>query len=186
MIGLAQKLVACDDVVYLDTETTGVGGSDEIVQLTIIDNGGRVLFSSLVKPAQAAIEADAQAVHGITPAMAAEAPTLRDLFSDIVDVLLGRIVVAYNATFDERMLRQSCRNNGIDPATLPRVQWVDIMKPYARFWSARGRWQSLVNACAQQSVKLRENHDATNDCQMLRDLVHSLSRSRNRVVEIIR
>ena len=36
--------------VYLDTETTGLHESDEIVELTIIDDNEEILIDTLLKP----------------------------------------------------------------------------------------------------------------------------------------
>ena len=38
------------ETVYLDTETTGVTADDEIVELTIIDDDGKPLINTLMKP----------------------------------------------------------------------------------------------------------------------------------------
>ena len=39
-----------EDYVILDTETTGLGDSDVIIQISIIDLDGNVLMDSLIKP----------------------------------------------------------------------------------------------------------------------------------------
>lgn len=44
----AIDIVGRDDVVYLDTETTGLGPDAEIVDIAVVDQAGRVLLNSLV------------------------------------------------------------------------------------------------------------------------------------------
>ena len=58
---------------FLDTETTGLHASDQIVEIAICDLGGNVLFDTLVKPT-APIPPEASAIHGIDDAMVASAP----------------------------------------------------------------------------------------------------------------
>ncbi len=53
--------------IYLDTETTGLERSDEIIEISIVDDEGQVVFDSLVKPSQP-IPADSTRIHGITDA----------------------------------------------------------------------------------------------------------------------
>ncbi|HQF69216.1 MAG TPA: hypothetical protein PL171_06005, partial [Anaerolineaceae bacterium] len=45
----ARQILALKPV-YLDTETTGIGSVDEIVEISVIDHDGAQLFSKLVKP----------------------------------------------------------------------------------------------------------------------------------------
>lgn len=180
MIELAKKLAQREDVVYLDAETTGTGPDDEIVQIAVVDHSGKEVFVSLVRPVVTPISPGATKVHGITTLDVAGAPTLRDIFADLSHVLIDRVVVGYNAEFDRRLLRQSCKNNGLDSQrSLPPMQWVDIMKPYAEYYDGeRARWQSLSDACRQQGIPVTRSHDATEDCRLLYKLVTTIARKR--------
>jgi DNA polymerase-3 subunit epsilon len=104
----ARKLLARTDVVILDTETTGLHGSAEIVQIAIIDLTGAVLLDTLVKPLRP-IPMDATHIHGITDVMVDSAPTFDVLAPQLRELLSGLTCVVYNASFDERMLEQSAR-----------------------------------------------------------------------------
>ena len=55
------------ETVYLDTETTGVADDDEMVELTIIDDDGKPLIDTLIKPKYHTSWPGAQRVHGISP-----------------------------------------------------------------------------------------------------------------------
>ena len=48
-IMIARQVIA-QNPVYLDTETTGLEKTDEIVEISIVDDSGQVLLDSLVKP----------------------------------------------------------------------------------------------------------------------------------------
>jgi DNA polymerase-3 subunit epsilon len=88
--------------VYLDTETTGLrgayaGGRDEIVELAILDNRGKPIINQLLRPTRRNSWPDAQRIHGISPAMVADAPTLEALLPEVSEVVRGCLVVIYNA-----------------------------------------------------------------------------------------
>ena len=68
--------------IVLDTETTGLNAAeDEILQVSIIDNEGAVLFDSYIKPTQHTEWAEAERIHHITPEMVADAPTIAEVMS---------------------------------------------------------------------------------------------------------
>ena len=61
-----------DHPLYLDTETTGLHNSAEVIELGIVDDDGNVLFDELVRP-RGKIDPAAGRVHGITQEMLADA-----------------------------------------------------------------------------------------------------------------
>lgn len=137
--------------VYIDTETTGLNPeSDEVVEIAIIDDAGAALLDTLVKPERITSWPDAQKIHGISPAMVAEAPTLAELLPAIRAATEGSRVVIYNAAFDE-------------PFIPGLAEWAaDIqcaMLAFAEFageWSEyRGgyRWHKLVVAARHVSFE---------------------------------
>ena len=108
---LARALLA-DNPLFFDTETTGLDGSAEICDIAIIDAAGQVLLNTLVKPT-CPIPPQASAVHGITDADVAEAPTITAIWPELAALLAGaRPLVAYNASFDRRMITQSANARG--------------------------------------------------------------------------
>ena len=143
-----------DNWLVLDTETTGLDQTAEIVQIGIVDAAGRVLVNQLVRPS-GVISAEATAVHGLDAAALANAPAWPDLFQEVEQLLAGRQVLAYNAEFDENMLQQTCRRYSLPT---PAIQgWVCVMELCAAHWAEiRGdgfRYQFLGAACAQQGIR---------------------------------
>lgn len=161
---------------FLDTETTGLGSRAEVVQLAIIDVDGAVLFNELIRPF-GKMDVKAQQVHGITTNQLKDKPTIDEYADVILDHISRGPVVAYNADFDSRLLRQSLWIAGLDGKRLLReVRFVDLMRPYATFWGGRnGRWQKLESACVQQGVALSEAHTALADAQATRSLLMRLA-----------
>jgi DNA polymerase-3 subunit epsilon len=161
------KAALGQEPLFLDTETTGLGARDEIVEICVLDSGGEVLMNQLVKPKRR-IPRDATQVHGITEAHVAEAPSWSQVYPQVEELLGGRLVAAYNADFDRRMLVQTNLNHRV--GLLPReVQWFCIMKAYAKFhgqWDSSRRsyrWQSLEQAGRQCGLRLPNSHRAQAD-----------------------
>lgn len=152
--------------IVLDTETTGLGSSDEVVQIGILSSSGLIVMDELVKPTRP-IPIEAQYIHGITDQMVSDKRTIIKLEPRLRAALEENIIVAYNVDFDFRMLYQSFEQHNIDAEWLENLVWLDVMKPYARFHGGkRGRWQSLTNACYQQNIAVSEAHSAIEDCRL--------------------
>ncbi len=49
-IAWANGIVSRRDVLYLDTETTGLGSQAEIVEIAVVDGAGRTVLNRLVRP----------------------------------------------------------------------------------------------------------------------------------------
>jgi len=164
------------EFVIFDTETTGIGKTDEIVQLGVVDHSGEVLISTLVKPVHP-ISPEAQAVHGLTAAHLIDAPGFPGVYDQLAAVLSGRCVVVYNADFDRKILEQTCRRYKkplIEPA-----EWMCAMKQYAQFRGVRKgndfRWFRLTEACAHEAVFVGRAHSAVDDCVLTLHLIQKMA-----------
>jgi DNA polymerase-3 subunit epsilon len=113
-IAWAQAILSDPEVVFLDTETTGLDGLSEVIEIAIVDRAGMVLVDSLIKPT-AGIPAEATVIHGIKDEDVASAPSWNDLFPAIASACCERRVVVYNAEFDYRLVGQSCTRAGLRP-----------------------------------------------------------------------
>ncbi|EXE21569.1 3'-5' exonuclease family protein, partial [Acinetobacter baumannii 1525283] len=91
--------------VILDTETTGLNNTAEIVEISLIDSNGNVLLDTLVKPKRK-MRADnkAVAIHGITNEMLENAPKWDEIHDTFCNLIRGKRVVIYNAKYDVRLL----------------------------------------------------------------------------------
>jgi DNA polymerase-3 subunit epsilon len=138
----ARDLLARDDWIVLDTETTGLGSDAAPVRVAVVAPTGRVLLDTLVRP-ERPVEDGAAAVHGLSAADLVEAPALTEVYPHLARAVAGREVVAYNAAFDRAVLDRACRAAGHDP--LPARGWTCAMRQYAAWvgeWSERhGDWR---------------------------------------------
>ncbi len=166
-----------EKLVIIDFETTGFAGS-EIVQIGVIDTDGSILMDTFVKP-QGKIPTRTTQVHGITDAMVADAPSLPDVWDDLVAILRGRHAVAYNVSFEQGIIKgEAARHQR--PIIRPG-RWSCAMKNYARFkgdWNIKHnnfRWHSLSNAVMQQGITVVDAHSAIGDCRMTLALVEQMA-----------
>lgn len=147
-VAWAREMTSDPAVVFLDTETTGLGGTAEVVDLAVVALDGRVVLETLIRPA-AAIPPDATAIHGIGDVDVADAPSWPEVHDALCHVLAERPVVVYNAAFDRRMVGQCGARHGL---SLPALRWECAMLAYAGYReeaNGRGRgyrWHKLEQA----------------------------------------
>lgn len=125
-----------DDFVILDTETNGTGGSTEVIEVGVVAADGTVLFESLIKPRIHQMNPFAQRIHGISLAELHDAPHLPEVLLGLKEAVGDRLVLAWNASFDESMMIQSCRTWTLEP---PAWRFSCAMRTYAMAVRRRGR-----------------------------------------------
>ncbi len=155
---LANKQNYC----IVDTETTGLSGRDKVIEIAIIDLEGNVLLNTLVNP-ERRIHKNAERVHGISNSMIKKAPGIGQVVSRVRDILMNRVMIAYNASFDARMIKQTFNLN---------VRYECLMHNVMDFLGTGGRRISLEVATAN----LRDNqqeHRALGDCYLCLKLINS-------------
>lgn len=156
--------------IILDTETTGLRTSDgaEIIQLSIINQDGEVLFNEYFKPMFSESWEAAMKVNGITPEMVSDKPCIYEKLPEILAILRGAgRVIGYNTPFDLGML-------GSVGAELPEeIPVEDVMRDFAPIYGEyneeRGayKWQSLTTCAAYYGYDWGKDaaHDSLADCR---------------------
>lgn len=159
-IAWARDLLNRTDWVILDTETTGLGGIDQALQIAVLSPEGITLLDTLVQ-VTVPIHPKAAAVHGITPAMLASAPTFAQVLVHLRPVVTGKTVVIYNADYDTRILAQTTLAAKIPSTETLTFDAIDAMAPYSAYigeWNdyhGNFRWQRLPGG----------DHTALGDCR---------------------
>lgn len=168
-----------ENALILDTETTGLDSSAEIVEISIIDCTGAVLMDTLIKPTRP-IPEDATRIHGITDEMVASAPTWTEVIEQFESIVQARALVIYNADYDIHIIDQtSNRHNVLE--TL-RLDAECAMLAYAKFYGEwddhrnKFKWQRLGNAARQQGVVIQgKAHRALADCRMTLGVIKAMA-----------
>lgn len=153
--------------VIFDTETTGFESSDEIIQISIIDQDGATVFTSYIKPVQPIRNSQ---YHGITDEIVKDAPTFPEVYEQIKAALHGKTVLAYNYEYDSKMLSQVCRRHDLE--IIKPAQSECVMELYAQFYGewndyhGNYRWQKLNQAVARFGLAFDgKEHDSLADCK---------------------
>lgn len=88
-------------VLFFDLELTGFYDRDEIISISICDANGNMIMNTLVRPTHTRKWNKTEKIHGITPAMTADAPTLEELTPRIKEIFAGADrIIAYGVSTD--------------------------------------------------------------------------------------
>lgn len=158
----------------IDLETTSLDG--EPVQISVINQDGEVIFSSYLKPSLP-ISPAASAIHGMTEELLKDMLTFPQIYNELFNTLNGQRVIAYNADFETKILTNTCKLYGLPQ--LPPVTSCAMLN-YAQYHgekSHRGgyKWQSLINACTQMGIEIKNAHNALGDCLMTLELIKAMA-----------
>jgi len=157
--------------VVLDTETTGLGATDEIIQLAVVDLDRNVLFYENLRPTKRKrISKDAIALHGLTMETLAGCRTFFELAIPLRRAIGCKTIITYNAAFDMRLYGQSYQLAG---GFIPRGTWECAMLEYARFV---GEWNDYHGGYKWHKLPSAE-HSALADCLATVELIYSMARS---------
>ena len=164
---LTAHLVLTRPLVCVDLEATGVWpGQDRIVQIataSIFPDGSVSTWSSLVNPERPMPPA-ALAIHGITDAMVASAPTFAHLAQKVGELLSGCDLTGYNVErFDRRLLAAEFQRAGVaDPTAGALV--IDAYTIFAR-QESRSLDAALRFYKVEEGQAQRQAHDARSDVE---------------------
>lgn len=171
-----------DDVVVIDTETTGLAPSrDRIVELAGVKYaGGRPVevFRSFVNP-EREIPEEARKINGITDEMVVSAPVIGEILPSFEDFLGASTLVAHNLDFDLRFLFYSG-----SVLTDTKRRYIDTLHQAQRLLK-KPKWGEddedydvedyrLETLCDYYRIKIARKHDALADAYAAGELFFRL------------
>lgn len=145
------------DVLVLDTETTGLDHDDVVIEVALIGKDGTALLDTLVQTTRP-ISPEASAIHGIRASELAFAPAFAETWPKLLALMTSHPVVAYNADFDVRLLRRTAKKAGLEVPEVWGMGVSCLMEAYAAFrGNVRGdgdyQWCSLRMACEMEDIR---------------------------------
>jgi DNA polymerase III subunit epsilon len=168
------EIVRTGDFLVMDTETTGSRRPAEIVEIAVVNSSGMPLYNQRIKPVLG-IPASATAIYGITEDAVANCPSWADVKPVLMNIIRGKNVLTYNATYDRHMLHCSDTASQLAHTNYrSNANWYCAMEYYAQYWGAfdgwhdAPKWQKLTVACYQQKIDIStfNAHGALADAQM--------------------
>ena len=88
-------------VLFFDLELTGFYDHDEILSITVVNGFGELIMNTYVKPTHTHSWKRTEKIHGITPAMVEDAPTLEELTDRIKEIFApAENIIAYGVSTD--------------------------------------------------------------------------------------
>lgn len=146
----------------INTETTDLDGY--VVEIGVLDAAtGDVLLDTLVNPG-CPISPGARAVHGIAAADVATAPPWAEVLPRLLAVTRGRVVLAYNAEFDEGTIGRHSRRDGL------KLQHLGDGGRWACLMGRRSAWELRY-----RRLPLGGGHRALGDCRTAYDLLCAMA-----------
>ena len=152
-------------MVVLDSETTGLGSSDQVIEIAVVDLQGNVLIDERIRPS-VPIEPSAEEVHGISLASLQNALQWPDIAGRLKEVLVGKRVVIYNRKFDCGVLCQTAEAFSDQAAWIQDLEIVCAMAMAAETFGPTNRYGtiSLTNAVAAAGLQFQgDAHSAVGD-----------------------
>ncbi len=146
--------------IVLDTETTGISNSAEILQFSIIDLYGNTVLNTYCKPVRHRIWPMAERVNHISPKMVENAKVLPELYETLRDILENADeIIGYNTKFDMRMIENNFARWGLRIKIHAKI--IDVMEMYMCRCYGRHR---LID-CAKHFGFAFSAHDSLEDCR---------------------
>ncbi len=172
-VGALGEIISIDEVLeemkanncfWLDTETTGLSSSDEIIELSICTHDKRVVFDSILS-SKVNCSAQARSVHGITDEQIANGMPIESAKAALIELLEGKTIISFNVDFDCQMLFQTF---GITAKKRFCVmKWSQSVLDYER-------WPRLENVCERLNIKQPEAHRSLADTITTIDVFNKL------------
>lgn len=171
------ELLASNNFLVLDTETTGLADDDQVVEIAIIDSKDKTLMNARCCPTTS-INEFALNVHGLSMSVLENEPQFPALYESLKEILKNKKVVIFNANFDVRLLIQTCKAFDLDYGFLDEIKYIDAMYLAANEYGATNKYGSisLENARKKAGVEWRGTaHTALADCKCTLDVTNKIA-----------
>jgi DNA polymerase III epsilon subunit-like protein len=178
----AQQMLQDEHTVLLDTETTGLGDRDVVIELALLSASNReLLYNSLIRPHPSASWSVPWRDTLLLDRRLQTAPTFHQVWRDVQPILKGyQTVISYGAAFHHARLEWTAQLYGYQ---LPPLKWECLMTRYAVFYGQMRlydkqspyQWQPLYRACRQQGTTPSFLHKAAEHAKAARRLLRAIA-----------
>lgn len=177
----ARTMLDDKQAVFLDTETTGLGDHDVVIEVALLRaSDGIPLLNTLIRPNRP-ISWEATYRHFLTDAHVRSAPTFQEVWTQLQPLLEQfPTVIGYSAAFHRDHLQWTAQLYGYK---LPSLEWHCLMTQYAVFYGkvrpedaqSPFQWQQISSACKQQKTIAGHSPRALNQVKRARRLLQAIA-----------
>ncbi|OIR07102.1 DNA polymerase III subunit epsilon [mine drainage metagenome] len=173
--------------IILDTETTGLEFKlgDRVIEIGCVELVGRRLtqrrFHHYLNP-ERAIDAGAQAVHGLTSEFLQDKPKFAEIADEFMDYVRGAELVIHNAAFDVGFINNELGLIGLAPLGQVCAGVVDTLRLARELHP--GRKNSLNALCERYAIDHsgRTLHGALLDAELLAEVYLAMTRGQESLI----
>lgn len=146
------------DILFADTETTGMSRDREVIELGVVDLRGNILLNQRFLT-YLPIHYKATEVHGITNSMLIRCPHPCSVAEQVREIFKDKIVIFYNKSFDVTGMENSFE--GFSNQT----RNIHCMLKAYREYNRTGLSNKLMDACRRHGVAIHDlnAHSAVDD-----------------------
>jgi DNA polymerase-3 subunit epsilon len=161
---LLEQSLRTAEFLVIDTETNGLSGDQcELTEVgTVLVGGGELhdRFSSVLST-NMPLRRGIQRFTGITQAMVDDAPPADAVLPDVATQLRNRVMVAHNAPFDRRVLRQAFERIGLEWPNPPMMCTAQLARQLLPLQRHRG----LKTLAEALNIDVDQSHRALPDAE---------------------
>ena len=161
---VTEKILQNKAIIF-DTETTGLSDTDELLQISIIDNNGTVLMDTMVRPYFHSSWVEAQRINGISPEDVEKAPYLHEILPELCAIFAkAKVCIGYNVKFDLAYINRA----GV---STDHLNIIDVMLEFSSYYAEKNQQtkprRHKLTACADHfGFKWSgDAHNALHDAQ---------------------
>lgn len=152
------------NIIVIDTETTGLEFTSDVLQVSIIDFEGNTLFDKYMKPIHTTEWPIAESIHGISPEMVKDLPTIEHYKEEVQNIInAADLIIGYNINYDMGILRDkgiSFKNKEISDVMLTFAEVYGEWNEYYQNY----KWQKLTKCAEYYGYEWEENaHNSLGD-----------------------
>lgn len=142
---MEDSIIVCS----VDTETTGLHPeTDEILQLSIVDENGSVIFNEYFCPSYHLAWDEAEKINHITPEMVVGKPTIKERLAEINSIFARcNTIIGYKTGFDLSFLKAA----GVEIPNSVKV--IDVQQMYMGIVASVGKWDWEHNRPKWRSLR---------------------------------
>lgn len=153
-----------DQFLILDIEAA----NNKVLEFVLVDVAGEVVYESLFKPT-GQIDSGSISVHGIRRKDVKDAPRFWNEWPHIQGLMAGKTLLIFSASNDVNFIRNTINDKSWNH------DLICVQKLYHQYRDFADQ-QSLVNACGQSGIQVKDSHRAKVDCLMTLDLIKAMAK----------